>query len=255
MFATANSSPKNLAGWSDASRFTIADIRMLRRELLIGFVVAGLLATLVPDTLWQRLFFSGHGFATSLENAVVGPFIAVISFVCSIGNVPLAAALWKGGISFGGVVAFIFSDLITFPLLLIYRKYYGRNLTLRLLAAFWLVMSLGGLVTQAVFSAAGWIPAARPAQIAAQTVSLNYTTWLNIVAAAALMTMYVLSRNRSRRGAYTGLATDPVCGMQVRIDSAPATDTDGDQPVYFCSDGCHDHWSHQQATRDASEVR
>ena len=118
------------AAWADAASYTMADLKMLRRELVFGYVVAGFLTVLVPIHFWHSVFISGHGFWTSAENAVVGPFIAVISFVCSIGNVPLAAALWVGGISFGGVIAFIFADLITFPLLLIYRKYYGTRLTL-----------------------------------------------------------------------------------------------------------------------------
>ena len=97
---------------------------------------------------WNDLFLHGHGFWTTLENVVLGPFIAVISFVCSIGNVPMAAALWHGGIGFGGVVSFIFADLITIPLLLIYRKYYGTALTLRLFATFWALMSIAGLAVE-----------------------------------------------------------------------------------------------------------
>ena len=113
------------------------------------------------------MFLRGHGSLTTLENAVVGPFIAIISFVCSIGNVPLAAALWKGGISFGGVVSFIFADLITMPLLVIYRKLYGARMALRMLGVFWCVMSLAGLATEAVFRLAGLVPTARPSTIAA----------------------------------------------------------------------------------------
>ena len=116
---------RSKAGWADSATYTMSDLTMLRRELVIGYVVAGFLAVLVPNSVWQAVFISGHGFWTSLENAIVGPFIAIISFVCSIGNVPLAAALWSGGISFGGVIAFIFADLIAFPLLMIYRHYYG----------------------------------------------------------------------------------------------------------------------------------
>ena len=106
----------------DAASYTMADLSMLRRELVIGYLIAGFLAILVPNSAWNAVFLHGHGIWTSIENAVVGPFIAIISFVCSIGNVPLAAALWYGGISFGGVIAFIFADLITLPLLLIYRE-------------------------------------------------------------------------------------------------------------------------------------
>ena len=120
------------AAWSDAASYTMADITMLRRELVIGYAVAGALAVLVPMRAWADLFLTGHGVWTSVENVVVGPFIAFISFVCSIGNVPMAAALWHGGISFGGVISFIFADLIALPLVLIYRKYYGNRLALRL---------------------------------------------------------------------------------------------------------------------------
>jgi len=120
---------RSKAGWGDAAAFTMSDIRMLRRELVVGYLIAGFLTMLVPMEWWNDLFLHGHGFWTTLENVLIGPFIAVISFVCSIGNVPMAAALWHGGIGFGGVVSFIFADLITIPLLLIYRKYYGSALT------------------------------------------------------------------------------------------------------------------------------
>src|SRR4051812_20973862 len=113
------------AGWSDASGYTISDLTMLRKEIVAGFVIAGFASVVVPTSVWRAVFVSGYGFWSSLENVIVGPFIAIISFVCSVGNVPLAAALWQGGISFGGVVSFVFADLIAFPLLVIYRKYYG----------------------------------------------------------------------------------------------------------------------------------
>ena len=90
----------------------MADLKMLRREMAIGYLAAGFLAVLVPDRVWATLFVPGHGIWTSIENALVGPVIAFLSFVCSVGNVPLAAALWKGGISFGGVISFIFADLV-----------------------------------------------------------------------------------------------------------------------------------------------
>jgi uncharacterized protein len=144
--------------WADAASYTMADLTMLRRELVIVYVVAGLLTVLVPNHVWNAVFVHGHGVWTSIENVVVGPFIAVISFVCSVGNVPLAAALWKGGISFGGVISFVFADLITFPLLLIYRKYYGTALTVRLLVLFWAVMAAAGLIVQGLFSVTGLIP-------------------------------------------------------------------------------------------------
>ncbi|MFN2595562.1 MAG: permease, partial [Actinomycetota bacterium] len=112
---------RSKAGWSDAAAYTMADLKMLRRELVIGYTVAGFLAVLVSNRVWNDVFLHGHGWITSVENVVVGPVIAFISFVCSIGNVPMAAALWHGGISFGGVISFVFADLIALPLVLIYR--------------------------------------------------------------------------------------------------------------------------------------
>jgi uncharacterized membrane protein YraQ (UPF0718 family)/YHS domain-containing protein len=229
---------RSRAGWADAASYTMADLRMLRRELLIGYTVAGFLAVLVPVSAWHVVFISGHGWWTSVENAVVGPFVAIISFVCSIGNVPLAAALWRGGISFGGVVAFIFADLITLPLLLIYRRYYGARLTLQMLGLFWAIMSAAGLLTEVIFRAAGIVPTARPAAIAPATLSWNYTTYLNIVFLAVLALLYWAYRNRERLGGGARYAIDPVCGMQVEIAHAPAAAMHDGQRMYFCSDHC-----------------
>ena len=113
---SASNTLRSPSSWAEASSYAVADAKMLRRELAIGYVVAGILAVMVPAHLWSALFWQGHGIWTSIENALVGPLIAVASWVCSIGNVPLAAALWSGGISFGGVIAFIFADLIAMPL-------------------------------------------------------------------------------------------------------------------------------------------
>ena len=178
----------------------MSDLTMVRRELVIGYTVAGFLAVLVPTAVWQAVFITGHGFWTSVENAIVGPFIAIISFVCSIGNVPLAAALWSGGISFGGVIAFIFADLIAFPLLLIYRRYYGTRLMLRMLAVFWALMSTAGLLTELLFRAAGLVPTVRPTTIAPAHFSWNYTTYLNLIFLALFGVLYWVYRNRERLG-------------------------------------------------------
>jgi uncharacterized membrane protein YraQ (UPF0718 family)/YHS domain-containing protein len=229
---------RSKSGWADAATFTMSDLTMLRRELLIGYTVAGFLTVAVPIHFWNTVFLHGHGFWTSLENAVVGPFIAIISFVCSIGNVPLAASLWAGGISFGGVVAFLFADLITFPLLLIYRRYYGTRLTLRMLVLFWAVMSTAGLITEGLFLAAGLVPTSRPTQVAPAHFSWNYTTYLNLVFLAAFAVLYATYRNRDRLGGGGGYARDPVCGMQVETANAPATTTVGGDPIHFCSDRC-----------------
>jgi hypothetical protein len=235
---------RTLEGWTDAAGYAIADITMLRREMLIGFTVAGLLAALVPDALWGHIFISGHGFASSLENVLVGPLIAILSFVCSIGNVPLAAALWKGGISFGGVIAFVFADLITMPLLLIYRRYYGGALTLRILAGFWLVMSVSGLAVEGLFGALHVIPSTRPTQLAPESIALNYTSALNAIALLGFAFLYYLHR----RGAHVGVgahARDPVCGMQVEIANAPAHRVRDGMLVHFCSDLCAERFDRQ----------
>jgi uncharacterized protein len=231
------------AGWADAATYTMADLVMLRREMLVGYLVAGFLAVLVPTTLWNVVFFHGHGFATSVENVIVGPLIAIISFVCSIGNVPLAAALWKGGISFGGVVSFIFADLITFPLLLIYRRFYGWALTLRILAAFWLVMAAAGLATEYLFAGVHLVPATHPGEIVQPSFQWNYTTYLNLVFLAVFAGLFWLSRYRERLGGGTRYATDPVCGMQVEKSLAPATARSGASAIYFCSDRCRDRFA------------
>jgi uncharacterized membrane protein YraQ (UPF0718 family) len=195
---------RSLSGWSDAATYTMSDATMLRREMVIGFVVAGFLTVLVPAHVWADIFVQGHGFWTSLQNAVVGPFVAIISFVCSIGNVPLAAALWHGGVSFGGVVAFIFADLITLPLLVIYRKQYGPGMTWRMLGVFWLVMSSAGLITEYLFRWLGWLPTPGSGQVVGDTLQWNYTTVLNIVALVAFGILYWLYRNRDALGGGAG---------------------------------------------------
>lgn len=233
---------KSLGGWSDAAGYTMSDLTMLRKEILIGFVVAGFLAALVPNSIWNVVFFHGHGAATSVENVIVGPFIALISFVCSIGNVPLAAALWKGGISFGGVVSFIFADLISLPMLLIYRKFYGGRVTLRLLAVFWGVMSLAGLITEGLFNLVHITPTIRPTAISHNSFGFNYTTVLDVVFLALLGVLYWLYKNKERFGGGSGYAKDVVCGMQVEVAHAPACEVLNGNAYYFCSDHCRERF-------------
>ncbi|MGH3853240.1 MAG: permease [Pseudonocardiaceae bacterium] len=234
---------RGLAGWSDAAGYTVSDLTMLRKELVIGFLVAGFATVLVPTWVWQSLFLTGHGFASSLENVALGPLLAILAFVCSIGNVPLAAALWVGGISFGGVISFIFADLITLPLLFIYRRYYGTRLTLRLLAVCWVVMSAAGLAVEYLFGALGLVPTTHPQLVAMEGVRWNYTTMLNLIALVAFAGLYWLHRNRERYGGGTGYAKDPVCGMQVEKSTAPATATRAGRTYYFCSDHCQHRFS------------
>ncbi len=232
----------SVAAWSDAASYTMADLTMLRRELVIGYGVAGFLAALVSTDVWNDVFLHGHGALTTLENVLVGPLIAVVSFVCSIGNVPMAAALWHGGISFGGVVSFLFADLITLPLLLIYRKYYGTRLTLRLFAWFYVVIAAAGLVTEVLFRAAGWVPQDRPHTIVATHFEWNYTTFLNVAFLAVFALLYWLHRNQARLGGGARYAIDPMCGMQVERATAPAHVVDDTGDHWFCSDHCRDRY-------------
>ncbi len=213
---------------------------MLRKELVIGYTVAGFLTVFVPTEAWNEVFFTGHGFWTSLQNVLVGPLIAFASFVCSIGNVPMAAALWHGGISFGGVISFIFADLIALPLVLIYRKYYGGRLAWRLFLTFYAVMATAGLAVEGLFWAFGLIPTSRPETVVEMHFSWSYTTFLNIIAIGGMGVLWWLYRNRARLGGGVGYAIDPVCGMQVRTSDAPARSMVDGTAHWFCSEGCRD---------------
>jgi YHS domain-containing protein/uncharacterized membrane protein YraQ (UPF0718 family) len=234
----ANSTRK--ANWHDAAGYTIGDFKMLRYELIIGFLVAGLAAKLVPASFWSALFLSGNGIITTIQNVIIGPVIAFISFVCSVGNIPLAATLWHGGISFGGTIAFIFADLIALPLVLIYRKYYGTKLAIRLTLVFWLVMSLSGLITEIIFDFLNLIPAMDHNMSHTNQIGWNYTTALNILALALIVWIYWMYRTQVTDGTDQEFAKDLVCGMQVRISDAPASYVHEGQSYYFCMPGCRD---------------
>jgi uncharacterized membrane protein YraQ (UPF0718 family) len=168
-------------GYTSVSQIFVMEWAAVLRDVVGGLLIAGAIGAWVPDTFWRHLFLTGHPLAARLWGPVVGPVISMLSFVCSIGNVPLAGVLWNGGISFGGVVAFLFADLIIIPILLIYRKYYGLRMTLVMTGIFYAAMVLAGYVTELVFGALGLIPATRAARVAAQAVSWDYTTVLNIV--------------------------------------------------------------------------
>jgi uncharacterized membrane protein YraQ (UPF0718 family) len=185
---------RNPARRRAAARYAIADLTMLRRELVVGFVVAGFLAIGVPTRAWTSVFVTGHGVWTSIENAVVGPAVAMVSFVCSIGNVPLAAALWQRGVGYAGVLAFVFADLLSLPMVLIYRKLYGGRITLRLVAVMWLAMSTAGLLTEALMRAVGGVPGRRPRLVAPEHFAWDYTALLNVLALLVLAALLVARR-------------------------------------------------------------
>ncbi len=181
-------------GFTSVSHVFIMEWTAVLRDLLIGLLIAGAIAAWVPQSVWQHLFFSEHPQLSALWGPIVGPLVAIASFVCSIGNVPLAAVLWNGGISFGGVVAFIFADLLIIPILSIYRKYYGTAMMLTLLGTFYAAMVLAGYLVELLFGVVGLVPAKRNATVMHAGVSWNYTTWLNIVflvVAAALIIRFV----------------------------------------------------------------
>jgi uncharacterized membrane protein YraQ (UPF0718 family) len=171
--------------WRQVADAFIMDWQMLWKEILGGFLIAGFLATLVPKLWWQALFLqSGPAWLRMIENAVVGPLIAVASFVCSVGNIPLASLLWANGISFGGVIAFIYGDLIVVPLILIYAKYYGARAATYLTLILYGSMVIAGIVVDLIFSAAKLIPtgARPPSAIEHAMIAWNYTTWLDLAA-------------------------------------------------------------------------
>ncbi|GBE66405.1 putative permease [Mycobacterium sp. MFM001] len=168
-------------GFTAVSHVFVMEWAAILRDLVIGLLVAGAIAAWVPETFWQSFFFADDPTLSALWGPIVGPLVAIASFVCSIGNVPLAAVLWNGGISFGGVIAFIFADLLILPILNIYRRYYGFRMTLTLLGTFYAAMVAAGYVVELLFGTMHLIPRQRVATVMHAGVSWNYTTWLNIV--------------------------------------------------------------------------
>jgi len=181
-------------GYTSVAHVFVMEWAAILRDLVVGLLVAGAIAAWVPDSFWRNFFFAGHPVASKLWGPLIGPVVAVVSFVCSIGNVPLAVVLWKGGISFGGVVAFIFADLLILPILSIYRKYYGLRMAVFLAGTFYTAMAVAGYVVEIVFGGLGLVPSQSSAKIPDQGVTWDYTTYLNIVfllLAAALVVRFV----------------------------------------------------------------
>jgi uncharacterized protein len=169
------------AGFTATANYFVMDWAAVARDIFGGLLIAGALAAWVPDSFWQRFFLEHHHTLSKLWGPLIGPAVAIVSFVCSIGNVPLAAVLWNGGISFGGVLAFIFADLIILPILDIYRRYYGWRMAGFLLATFYATMVAAGLAVEFLFRGLGIERHARDAKVVMASVSWNYTTYLNIV--------------------------------------------------------------------------
>jgi uncharacterized membrane protein YraQ (UPF0718 family) len=181
-------------GFTAVAHVFVMEWAAILRDLVIGLLIAGAVGAWVPQSWWRALFVTDHPVLSALWGPIIGPIVAILSFVCSIGNVPLAAVLWNGGISFGDVVAFIFADLLILPILNIYRKYYGAKMALVLLGTFYAAMVGAGYLVELIFGVTGLIPGQRTASVIEAGISWNYTTWLNIaflILAAVLVLRFV----------------------------------------------------------------
>jgi len=167
-------------GLTAISHYFVTDWASVWMDIVGGLLIAGAIAAWVPSDFWRAFFLSDHPILATLWGPIVGPLVAIISFVCSVGNIPLAAVLWNGGISFGGVLAFILADLIVLPVLNIYRKYYGLKMAMFLLVTFYIAMAAATLIVEWLFGLAGLIPHEHHAQVVEASITWNYTTWLNV---------------------------------------------------------------------------
>ncbi|MGA2320917.1 MAG: permease [Solirubrobacteraceae bacterium] len=218
------------AAWSDVAHNFRNDWSMLYREILVGFLLAGFVALLGNDFFNGLFIAHAPGPLRLLENVLVGPLIAVLSFVCSVGNVPLAAVLWSGGIGFSGVIAFIFADLIILPIVVIYRKYYGTSFALRIVALMFVAIVVAALAVDGLFSALTLIPHTRPSRAEIfGGVRVDYKLFTNLLGLAVFVALFALTVRRGAR--------DPVCGMRVDVEKAISVEHEG-RTVYFCSQGC-----------------
>ena len=218
------------AAWSDVAHNFRGDWQMLWKEITIGFLLAGFIG-LLGDDFFNALFIQDAPAALrTAENVVLGPIVAILSFVCSIGNVPLAAVLWSGGISFSGVIAFIFADLIVLPIISAYRKYYGWPFALRITALMFVTIVLAALIVDGIFSGLSLIPDTRPSRDDIfGSIELDYKLVLNVIGTVVFAALFYVTM---RRG-----ATDPVCGMKVDRGKALRAEHAG-RTFFFCSEHC-----------------
>ena len=222
-------------GWYKVGNQYRKEWSMLYKDVIAGFLISGFVIVFVPQWVWNSLFFQGDSLLASAENAVMGVAIAVVSFVGSMGNVPFAVALWGGGVSFAGVIAFVYADLITIPVLNVYRKYYGLKVMAYILGVFFVTMAFTGFLMEQLFDALGIVPNLAGGTTASEQTyfELNYTFYLNLIAfALSAFLLYVYRRGLGAPGQYR----DPVCGMRTGEDGPTATH-DG-ETYHFCSDAC-----------------
>jgi uncharacterized membrane protein YraQ (UPF0718 family)/YHS domain-containing protein len=232
--------------WSDVAHNFRGDWKMIWKEITIGFLLAGFIA-LLGDDFFNGLFLTDApaGIQT-IENVIAGPVIAVLSFVCSVGNIPLAAVLWSGGISFAGVIAFIFADLIVLPIVAAYRKYYGTSFALRITALMFVTILIAALVVDGLFSVTGLIPDTRPtADDVFGTISVDYKLFLNLLGLVVFAALMYMTMRRGVR--------DPVCGMTVDRDRAVTARVLG-RTQYFCSETCRDQYLAEREHAGASTL-
>jgi uncharacterized protein len=216
--------------WSDVAHNFRGDWKMLWKEISIGFLLAGFIGLLGNDFFNFLFIEDAPAGIKTIENVIAGPIIAVLSFVCSVGNAPLAAVLWSGGISFAGVIGFIFADLIVLPIVAAYIKYYGREYALRISALMFVVIVISALIVDGLFSLVGLIPDTRPSRDEIfSSVEFDYKLLLNVLGLVIFAALFYLT---ARRG-----VTDPVCGMKVDRAKAVRKEIAG-ETLYFCSDHC-----------------
>jgi uncharacterized protein len=222
----------SLQAWSDVAHNFRGDWEMLWKEIVAGFLIAGYVSTL-PLDVFNGLFLT-HAWAPLriAENVIVGPIVAALAFVCSIGNIPLAAVLWSGGISFAGVIAFIYADLIILPIVNAYRKYYGGRIAALLVALMFGTMVAAALVVDGIFSLLGLVPSHRPSieSIAERPITWNYTSVLDILFAVVFVALMAMTLRRGTK--------DPVCGMTVDRHAGKPTSEHAGHTYYFCGEHC-----------------
>ncbi len=233
------------------------DLNALYVDIGLGFLIAGALAAWVPNSVWQALFLTDHPTLNAFWSPLIGPVISMLSFVCSVGNVPLAVVLWNGGISFGGVISFIFADLIILPILNIYRKYYGGRMSLYLLAVSYAAMVLAGFLVGGAFQLLGLTPTNHHVTVFETQPSWNYTTFLDIVFLVLMAVMAwrfvttggpeMLRAHAHRPDGHASPVRDPVCGMTVDPGKTDFSSVRGGETYYFCSRGCKESFDKHPA--------
>jgi uncharacterized membrane protein YraQ (UPF0718 family) len=236
-------------GLTSVSHIFVMEWAAVIRDVVIGLLIAGAIGAWVPDTFWQSFFLVDHPLLAKLWGPLVGPIVAILSFVCSIGNVPLAAVLWNGGISFGGVISFIFADLLIIPILVIYRKYYGGRMAVFLFGTLYAASVIAGYIVEVVFGLAGLVPDGRHAKVQMGQVRWNYTTYLNIVfliLAAVLVVRFVRSGGMQMLKMMGGDAADTTAPHHAGHDHSAL---DGSAPAG------HDHSDHAATPSDRADPR